>query len=140
TLGKHFPSSAKGVAVDEIKKYVDFAYLVAALLFAWIGVRLFDTIFATFDRTLPNPELMADVGLSTLIGAAVGAGTTFYLRRRKETYAWVTSVAVELKKTVWPTWSETKQKTVVVIVVAILLGFFLFVFDNVWQTALGLLY
>ena len=125
--------------MDDLKKYIDFSYLISGLIITWLCFKLVDSIWRMF-RSLPNPELLADVSLSTAIGVALGLGITVYLRVNERIYQLVTECGVELKKTIWPGWGETKQSTVVVIVVVFILGFSLWFFDVTWKTATDFLY
>jgi preprotein translocase SecE subunit len=122
-----------------IKKYVDFSYLVMGVLFAWLGIKMVDWIWSFFER-LPNPELLSDVPLSTVVGLLVGVGVTVYLRVKPSVYQLASECGIELKKTIWPGWDETKSNTIVVIVVAIIMGMILWVFDLTWKTVTDLLY
>jgi preprotein translocase SecE subunit len=126
-------------AVDEVKKYVDFSFFVAFVLFAWLGMKIVDSVWRLFQR-LPNPELLADISLSTTLGVLVAAGVTAYLRWNPRIYTLVTECGVELKKTIWPNWDETKQSTLVVIGFTFVLGFILFFFDIFWRAVTGWIY
>jgi preprotein translocase subunit SecE len=48
-------------------------------------------------------------------------------------------VEAELAKVAWPTWTELKRSTVVVLVVMFLLSFVLFSYDLIWQQTLRLI-
>jgi preprotein translocase SecE subunit len=125
--------------MDDVKKYIDFSYLMAGVLFVWLGMKLVDSIWRLFG-TLPNPEVFADVAASTAVGLTLGVGVTVYLRVNEKIYTTVTECGVELKKTMWPDWATTKQSTLVVIVVTFILGFSLWMFDATWKTLTDLLY
>jgi len=125
--------------VDDVKKYIDFSYLIAGVLFAWLGVRFAEMIWGISPR-IPNPELFFDVTLSTTLGLGIAIGITVWLRVNPKIYGWITECGVELRKTIWPGWEETKSNTVVVIIVTFILGLVLWFFDIVWQRLTGLLY
>jgi preprotein translocase SecE subunit len=124
--------------VEEVKKYIDLAYLLTALLFAWLGVQFVEMIWGWIS--LPDPDIALGLSLSSLIGLAGGFGLTAYLRFTPKIYTWVTECGVELRKTIWPGWVQTKTNTIVVIVWTFIMGFVLFVFDAVWQRVTGLIY
>lgn len=125
--------------VEDVKKYVDFAYVLAFLLFAWVFTKVIESVWRIFDGA-PNPELFFGVTLTTLLGIVAAAGTTIYLRVNPRIYTLVTECGVELKKTIWPSWPETRSNTLVVISVTFILGFILWFFDFIWKSATDLLY
>lgn len=125
--------------MEDVKKYVDFAYLIGGILMAWLGMKTSDAIWG-LSRRIPNPEIFADIDLSTVVGIALAVGVMVYLRVNPRIYGWANECGVELKKTVWPGWPETKSNTMVVIVVTFVMGFILWVFDIVWRTVTNILY
>jgi preprotein translocase subunit SecE len=58
----------------------------------------------------------------------------------KLVYSYVTDSRVELKKVTWPTKQETPQTTLGVIVVVIIVGILLWLFDMLLGWAIGTLY
>ena len=58
----------------------------------------------------------------------------------KLVYSYVTDSKVELKKVTWPTKQETTQTTLGVIVVVIIVGILLWLFDMLLGWAIGTLY
>lgn len=73
------------------------------------------------------------VTLSTAIAAVLTVALTFYLYRRKDVYAFLSEVVIELKKVTWPGWEETKRSTVIVLVFTIMLSVFLWGSDQLWS-------
>jgi len=49
------------------------------------------------------------------------------------------SVQAEVQKVNWPSWTELKRATIVVIVMMFFLGFVLFLYDNIWIQVLSIL-
>ncbi|MBN1946145.1 MAG: preprotein translocase subunit SecE [Bradymonadales bacterium] len=125
--------------MDEVKKYIDFSYLIGLVLVTWVCMKIVDALWHIYDR-MPNPRILADLSLSTVIGVLVGIGLTAYLRLNPRVYQLATECGVELKKTIWPSWTETKSNTVVVIVLTFIVGFILWFFDLIWKNVTGLLY
>ena len=58
----------------------------------------------------------------------------------KLVYSYITDSKVELKKVTWPTKQETTQTTLGVIVVVIIVGILLWLFDMLLSWAIGTLY
>ena len=125
--------------MDEVKKYIDFSYLIGLAVITWICIKFVDSLWGLYER-MPNPEIVADVSLSTTIGILIGVGVTAYLRLNGNVYKLATECGVELKKTIWPGWVETKSNTVVVIILTFILGFVLWFFDVVWKSLTDILY
>ena len=127
--------------MEDVRKYVDFTYVIAGILAAWLGIKFVETIWGTFEfLERNNPALMADVRLSTAVGILIGIGLIVYLRLNQNVYGMVTECGIELKKTIWPGWNETKHNTLVVIVVVFIMGFALWFFDLIWRTLTNILY
>jgi len=127
--------------VEDVRKYVDFTYVVAGILSAWLGIKLVESIWQTFEfLERYNPVLMADIRLSSAVGVLIGIGLVITLRLNQRVYGLVTECGIELKKTIWPGWNETKHNTVVVIIVVFIMGFSLWFFDVIWRTLTNVLY
>lgn len=125
--------------MEDVKKYIDFSYLLSFVLFAWLGMKITDSLWRMVGR-VPNPELFAGVSLSMAIGVLLALGTIAYLRLNPRIYGLATEVGVELKKTIWPGWGETKSNTMVVIAVTIIMGFVLAFYDLIWKTITDIIY
>ena len=127
--------------MEDVRKYVDFTYVVAGILSAWLGIKLVESIWQTFEfLERYNPVLMADIRLSSAVGVLIGIGLVITLRLNQRVYGLVTECGIELKKTIWPGWNETKHNTVVVIIVVFIMGFSLWFFDVIWRTLTNVLY
>lgn len=127
--------------MEDVRKYVDFTYVVGGILSAWLAIKLIESIWQTFEfLERHNPVLMADIRLSSAVGVLIGIGLVIYLRLNQKVYGLVTECGIELKKTIWPGWNETKHNTVVVIIVVFIMGFSLWFFDVIWRTLTNALY
>ncbi len=127
--------------MEDVRKYVDFTYVVGGILSAWLAIKLVESIWQTFEfLERHNPVLMADIRLSSAVGVLIGIGIVIYLRLNQKVYGLVTECGIELKKTIWPGWNETKHNTVVVIIVVFIMSFSLWFFDVIWRTLTNVLY
>ena len=82
----------------------------------------------------PDPELLGpEWTLTTVLGFGVAAVAAVATAMNKT--AWQTSleVASELRKVTWPGWQETKNATIAVIVVSVVVAAFLGTFDLGWK-------
>ena len=125
--------------MEDVKKYVDFSYLLSFVLFAWLGIKVMDSLWRIVGR-VPNPELFGGISLSVTVGVLLALGTTAYLRLNPRLYGLATECGVELKKTIWPGQDETKSNTLVVMVFTFIMGFILWFFDLIWKTITDMIY
>ena len=125
--------------MEDVKKYVDISYILTGVMFAWLGIRIFEAVWSLMPA-VPNPEVFADVTVSTILGIFAAFCLTLYLRIKPSIYQWVTESGVELKKTIWPNWDETKSNTKVVIIVTAIIGIVLWLFDVIWRGLTGFIY
>ena len=106
-------------------------YLIAAIGVLVVGMILFYYFsdIRLFYRVLGMISVLI---LSGYIGYQSDFG--------KLVYSYITDSKVELKKVTWPTKQETTQTTLGVIVVVIIVGILLWLFDMLLGWAIGTLY
>jgi preprotein translocase subunit SecE len=86
-----------------------------------------------------NPEVLGhNFRLANLIGLGMAIVMTLYVKRRYATLAM--EIGNELSRVTWPTWSETRLSTIVVIIVTIIIALILGAFDYVWAQLSSLVY
>jgi len=109
--------------LDTIKLLLAIAILIGSL----VGYYTFQDIHAVV-RVL---GVVAGIGLAlfTLYQTTIGRGWYLYLMHAKR----------EVKQVVWPTRPETVQMTLIVFVVVILMGIFLWLIDMLFLWAVQLL-
>jgi preprotein translocase subunit SecE len=110
------------------KTWVAIFFVAAALIVGWVLHLAAQSVFAAL-RITDSPILGDRVTTTTLIGFAVAAAVAVALYMWPKTQTFVTEVAGELNKVNWPTWSETKVNTLVVIVTSVIAALILGVFD-----------
>ncbi len=121
--------------MDEVKRYVNLAFIFAAMLMAWLFsniVKLGLGLSHTKD-----PELLGDlVRISTVSGLVLAVVVAVALWKSAKVYTWALNIAYEMKKVTWPTWDETKYAMKVVIATSCIVALILFCFDLVakWLT------
>jgi len=110
-------------SLDTVKLVLAIAILIGSL----VGYYVFDDVHAVV-RVL---GVVAGVGLAlfTLYQTTIGRGWYHYLMHAKR----------EVKQVVWPTRPETVQMTLIVFVVVILMGIFLWLVDMFFMWAVQLL-
>lgn len=114
-------------------KPVHLMYLSGGLLLFYLLKWTVDWIWGYFTRT-PS-EFYITIG-SALVALSVG----LYLYRHERIYTLADEVAAELKKVAWPTATEVKQATIVVIVMTIISALILGFFDLVWANITDRIY
>jgi len=131
----HAPSADIGTVGTRtlgIERYVQGAYLAAALILFWVIQKLGIAIWNQF--TEPNTIAMT-------AGAAVaGLSIAYGLYRNPRVNKLTTEVAGELSKVTWPSRQETYTSTVVVIVTSIVAALYLGVWDFIWSGLTDLIY
>jgi len=127
--GEELGASKKTLGVE---RWVQLAFMVAALLLVWVYDHLINAIWYLFAD--PSETL------ATLGAVAAGIVTAILLYQHKPSYALTHEVAEELSKVAWPTRKETSSSTIVVVVASIIAAFVLFMFDTVWAAVTDLVY
>ncbi len=112
--------SAQG-AGDKIKWY-----LAIAIIIAGVAANLY------FVDTYPTIIRVLMVIGGVLVGGFLGYNTS----KGKEFARFVKNANIERQKIVWPTKNETIQTTIIVIVLVIIIGFFLFLVDSLFSNLL----
>ena len=78
------------------------------------------------------------LGASTLLAVAI-SWATFRIVNFPPFAEFLIAVQAEVQKVNWPSWTELKRATIVVIVTMFALGFVLFLYDVVWYQVLTIL-
>ena len=119
-----------------VKKIMTVSFLSAGLL-TWVSVgvlfRAFAGSFGAVQQLYGNN--IYSHGFPLLCGFAVFA----YLQFNPKIGIWAEEVILEVGKVVWPSRKDTASMTVVVVVMVLLSGLTLFIFDNVAQFLLEIL-
>ena len=112
-------------------RYINLSFAVAGLI-AWsILLKLTGSIFESFKIT--DLVLFSGIAVSQVIAAVVALVGTIYAYRRPDIQIWAGEIAVELSKVTWPSWGETKQHTMVVIVFSLIVSSIIGGFDLFWK-------
>lgn len=127
--GEELGASKKTLGVE---RWVQLAFMVAALLLVWVYDHLINAIWFLFA----DP----DETIVTFAAVAAGIVSAIVLYRHKPSYTLTHDVAEELSKVSWPTRKETSSSTIVVVVASIIAAFVLFMFDTVWAAVTDLVY
>lgn len=121
-----------------VARYVNMSFIGVALL-GWVILSEFASWGLVLAGASYNPEVLGhNFRLGNLLGLAIAVLLTLYLKKRYNTIAM--EIGNELSRVTWPTWSETKLSTIVVIIVTIIIALILGGFDYVWAQLSSLVY
>jgi len=109
---------------SQLQRWVNLAYLAFAALVAYLLLSGTSWMLAFYNLETRNTQLWLRVG-AVVVAAAVFAGLYFHER----TNQFMNEVMVELSRVTWPTARDTSSATFVVIVMVLISGFVLGVFD-----------
>lgn len=115
-----------------LERWVQLAFVVAALTLIWLADHLISGIWYLFAD--PDEAL---VSAGSVVTGIVGA---ILLYRNRPAYTLIHDVVEELSKVTWPTRKETSQSTVVVVITSLVAALILFMFDSVWSAVTDLVY
>jgi preprotein translocase SecE subunit len=115
-----------------IARYVNLSFVVAGLLLYVVLGGTFSVVIELFGSSANAQVLGSNFRVGNLLALVVAAAVAVQLRRSERVHTWAMEVGNELSKVSWPTWTETKKATWVVIattlVIAALLGLLDWVF------------
>jgi preprotein translocase SecE subunit len=112
------------------RRVLGFAWLFLALL-VWLVLRdFFQWSFATFD--IPNQRYLGSFQASSLLGVAVSGIAGAITWKHKTIYDFCIETVSETRQVVWPGKDETRENTVIVVVVSVIMSLVLGAFDLVW--------
>ena len=120
--------------MEEVRRYVNIAYIFVAIISAWFFMKITALVFAVAnasDAPIFEELLGTSVTYSTIIGIVLGAAFAIFLARNPKIYEGSLNVAHEMKKVTWPTSDETKYAMKVVIAMSLIVAAILFAFDFV---------
>jgi preprotein translocase subunit SecE len=110
-----------------IERWVQFAFIGAALFFFWFFDNAVTTGWEIFDDIAASQVTMVTAGSAV---ASLVLSTSLYRAPKVRRFAH--DVAVELAKVSWPTRKETWAHTIVVMVVSAISAVIVFAFDSAW--------
>ena len=117
-----------------IARYVNLSFVAAGLLLYVVLGGFFSVVIELFGSSANAQVLGNNFRVGHLVALLVATVTAVQLRRNFRVHTWAMEVGNELAKVTWPTWSDTKKATWVVIattiVIAALLGLLDWVFGS----------
>lgn len=123
----------------DVSKLVNLVYVGIAILTFVILDKALEWLWTGVDALRQVAFLGEYFTLSRSIAVVITAGIVIYLYKRRDLYALLSEVVIELKKVTWPGWNDTKRSTLIVIVFTVMLSFFLWGSDQIWSFLTDLL-
>ena len=120
---------ATGMGQNDTRRWVVFAQAVIAAAIWWALGNAFTLLYRTAHIRQFEPFGVADP--QWIAFALVGAAFIYTLRN-VVAQEFANDVFTELRKVTWPTWKETRQSTMVVIVTVFVVSIILGGFDFMW--------
>ncbi|MBA2662453.1 MAG: preprotein translocase subunit SecE [Bradymonadaceae bacterium] len=117
----------------DVSRWVTLTYLfIVGIMFVILDKSL-KWLWTSADFLTEHSIIGSHITLTTLIALAIAGGVTWWMYRKKEYYAYIGEIIIELKKVTWPPLSETKRSTLIVIIFSIALSLYLWMSDQVWK-------
>ncbi len=118
------------------RRVLGFTWLALALCLGLVLADLTSWGFASLG--IANREFAGgSFDLSTVIALLLTVAVAMVSWRVPTVYDFCIETVAETRKVVWPTKKETRDHTVVVVVVSILIALMLWGFDQVWKRLFG---
>ena len=119
------------------RRVLGFLWLGLAVVL-WLMLRdLSHWVFGLLD--IPNARIAGVFEMSAMAAAAVAAVTAVVLWRMKPVYDFCLETVVETRQVIWPSRRETRENTVIVVVVSLAMAVVLGLFDLLWAKLSGLI-
>ena len=114
------------------KKWTHVLFGAGGLLLAWILSKAGEWVWGYFGK--PNTML---IGFGAF---AVAALIAYVCWKNEEIFEVADETMGELSKVSWPSWPETVNSTVIVIITTVISSLILGVFDSVWSWVTHMIY
>ncbi len=112
------------------RRVLGFAWLALAMLTWLVLADFFQWSFATFD--IPNQRYLGSFEASALLGVGATMVAAMVTWKNKTIYEFCLETVSETRQVVWPSRNETRENTVIVVVVSVIMSIVLGAFDLVW--------
>jgi len=123
-----------------VTRYVNLAFVVTGLLLWRILGEFYTWTFSIVGLGFNRQIIGHDFRVADLLGLVTAALITLYIRRHEQFSTFTMEAGNELAKVTWPTWSETRLSTIVVIITTFIISLILGGFDYLWAALSSLVY
>lgn len=122
-----------------ISKWVNLCYAALFITIFVVCDKSAKWLFESVEALHDTPLLGRYISVTTVVGALLAVGVTFWLYRKQDTFSYISEVITELQRVTWPHMEEVKRATMIVIVFTILVSAYLAGFDWIWKNLTDLL-
>ena len=125
-------NKVKGIATmsaDDTRRWAILSQLVLGALTWWALANIIHLAYRGLEIPHWDPFGWHD---ANWVAFALTGATLIYMFRNVATQEFANDVVIELKKVTWPTWKETRQSTMVVLITVAIVGLILGGFDLIW--------
>ena len=133
---------AKGTLKRESdpSRWAHLIFVLGGFIGFWVLANAIEDIWAIVWSYAPDSVARPAALESSIAAAVIAFGGTLYAWRKERWFKFCTEVVVEVSQVVWPTKSETRQMTVVVIVMTLICSSLLWGMDQIWSRVTNWLY
>lgn len=117
----------------DVSRLVNLVYVCTALLSFVVLNKALKWLWASVDALKDVPIGGSTITLTTVLALAGAAALVTWMWRKRETYAHLSEVVLELQKVTWPSMDETKRSTLIVVAFTVVFSIFLAGSDQVWK-------
>jgi preprotein translocase subunit SecE len=142
-------SVQEGVSVLGTARYVHAAFIVAAILAAYVSAKVLVVCWGLLaewpDAVRAVPQLVSfeedeRENITYLVGALLSIVAVVQIYRKERIRSWADEVAAELTRVTWPPRETVMQGTLVVVVASIVATVYVAVLDRFWGFLTNLVY
>ena len=120
-------------------RWAHLIFVLGGFMGFWVLANAIEDIWAIVWSYWPQIERPSTLS-SNIAAFVVSASATLYAWRKERWFKFCTEVIVEISQVVWPTRAETRQMTVVVIVMTLICSGLLWGMDQMWSRITNWLY
>lgn len=121
-------------------RFAHLIFVLGGFMAAWVLsnaiVDIWDLVWAQWPQSVSRPNDL----YANLAGIGIAIVGTLYAWRREDWFRFCTEVVIEISQVTWPTRTETRAATVVVIVMTLISSAILFGMDKLWSAITNVLY
>lgn len=116
--------------------WLNVGYIVFFVIVSYVAYRALET----FGVQLGWIERYNWYQFVQVLGGVLAGGVSLYsLRMNNDRHEFLLSSIAELRKVMWPTWTDTKRMTMIVCIVVGIFAVIVSIFDVIWARALRML-
>lgn len=123
------PTGPAARMAAENRRYAILAQLGVALFIGWVLANALALTWRGLEIPQLKPFGLADADILAFI---ITGAAFIYTMRHARAQEFADEVMVELRKVTWPSWKETRQATIVCIIVVAIIAGILGGFDLIW--------